>query len=75
MISLIAYPSGDNLLVKTSQLPGGSVITFDGMVFFRYLRGDDMTPAWISAQGEYLTDGAIEDLIADSNKPPLLTRF
>lgn len=34
MISIVTYPSGDNLLVKTSQLPGGSVITFDGMVFF-----------------------------------------
>lgn len=75
MISVIAFPSGDNLLTKTSQLPGGSVITFDGQVFFRYLRGDDMTPGWISAAGEYLTDTAIEDLISDSNKPPLLTRF
>lgn len=75
MISVIVFPSGNNLLMKTSQLPGGSVITFDGQVFFRYLHGDDMTPGWISAAGEYLTDTAIEDLISDSNKPPLLTRF
>lgn len=75
MISVIAFPSGDNLLTKTSQLPGGSVINFDGQVFFRYLRGDDMSPGWISAAGEYLTDGAIEDLISDSSKTPLLTRF
>ena len=68
MISVIAFPSGDNLLTKTSQLPGGSVINFDGQVFFRYLRGDDMSPGWIS-------DGAIEDLISDSGKTPLLTRF
>ena len=49
MISIVTYPSGDNLLVKTSQLPGGSVITFD--------------------------DGALEDLISDSSKTPILTRF
>lgn len=61
--------------MKTSQLPGGSVINFDGQVFFRYLRGDDMTPAWVSAAGEHLTDGVLEDLIADSGKAPLLTRF
>jgi len=24
MISVIAFPSGDNLLMKTSRLPGGS---------------------------------------------------
>lgn len=75
MISVITNPSGDNLLVKTSQLPGGSVIAFDGMVFFRYLRGDDMTPAWISAEGERLTDADLEDLIPDNGKMPLLTRF
>lgn len=75
MISVIAFPSGDNLLTKTSQIPGGSVINFDGQVFFRYLRGDGMSPGWISAAGEYLTDGAIEDLISDSGKTPLLTRF
>ena len=75
MISVTTYPSGDNLLIKISQLPGGSVITFDGMVFFRYLRMVDMAPAWISAQGEYLTDGALEDLISDSGKTPILTRF
>lgn len=51
MISIVTYPSGDNL------------------------RGDDMTPAWISAQGEYLTDGSLEDLISDSSKTPILTRF
>ena len=39
MISVIAFPSEDNLLTKTSQLPGGSVINFDGQVFFRYLWG------------------------------------
>lgn len=75
MISVIAFPSGDNLLTKTSRIPGGSVINFDGLVFFRYLRGDDMSPGWISAAGEYLTDGDIEDLISDSGKTPLLTRF
>lgn len=75
MISVIAFPSGDNLLTKTSQIPGGSVINFDGQVFFRYLRGNDMSHGWISAEGEYLTDRAIEDLISDSGKTPLLTRF
>lgn len=75
MISVITFPSGDNLLVKTSQLPGGSVINFDGQVFFRYLRGDDMTPGWISAAGEYFTDATFEDLVSDSGKTPLLTRF
>lgn len=75
MISIVTYPSGDNLLVKTSQLPGGSVINFDGQVFFRYLRKVDMAPAWISAEGEYLTDGSLEDLISDSSKTPILTRF
>ena len=75
MILVTTYPSGDNLLVKTSQIPGGAVLNFDGLVFFRYLRGDDMIPAWISAQGEYLTDEALEDLISDSDKTPILTRF
>lgn len=74
MISVITFPSGDNLLVKTSQLPGGSVINFDGLVFFRYIRGDDMTPGWISASGEYLTDTDIEDLVP-ANGRALLTRF
>ena len=74
MISVVTYPSGDNLLVKPSQLPGGSVINFDGLVFFRYIRGDGMTPAWISASGEHLTDTDIEDLIP-TNGRALLTRF
>jgi hypothetical protein len=34
-----------------------------------------MTPGWISAAGEYLTDAVIEDFISDSNKTPILTRF
>lgn len=75
MISVITFPSGDSISVKPSQLPGGSVLTFDGQVFFRYLRKIDMAPAWISAEGEYLNDGALEDLISDSHKLPLLTRF
>ncbi len=33
--------------------------------FFRYLRGDDTTPAWTSAAGSP-TDGVLEDRIADS---------
>ena len=75
MISVITFPSGDSISVKPSQLPGGSVINFDGQVFFRYLRKVDMAPAWISAEGEYLTDGSLEDLISDSSKTPILTRF
>lgn len=75
MISVITFPSGDNISVKPSQLPGGSIINFDGQVFFRYLRSVDMAPAWISAQGEYLTDAVLEDLISDSGKTPILTRF
>ena len=74
MISVITFPSGDSISVKPFQLPGGSVINFDGQVFFRYLRKVDMAPAWISAEGEYLTDTDIEDLIP-ANGRALLTRF
>lgn len=75
LISLITYPFGNTFIMKISDIPEGSIIVFNATVFFRCLHKDDMDPAWISEQGQYLTDEALENLVSDSGATPILTSF
>lgn len=74
-IRVMTFPDGCVVETKLSQIPAGSLLSFNGDVLFRHY--DDVTDRymWTSGGGDRFTDAGLQEALSDDGAIQVVLRY
>lgn len=74
-IRVMTFPGGCVVETKLSQIPAGSLLTFNGDVLFRHYDNSANCYMWTSKDGDRFTDDDLQELLVADGEFPVVMRY
>ena len=74
-IRVMTFPGGCVVETKLSQIPAGSLLTFNGDVLFRHYENSTDRYMWTSGGGDCFTDSGLQEALSDDGALPVVMRY
>lgn len=74
-IRVMTFPDGCVVETKLSQIPAGSLLTFNGDVLFRHYDNSTDRYMWMSGGGDRFTDAGLQEVLSGDGTLPVVMRY